>query len=276
MFKEAAQMIKNSDCILIGAGAGLSAAAGLTYSGDRFNNNFKEFIEKYGKENMPDMYSAGFYPFKTQEAKWGYWSKHALMNRFYPEALKLYKDLFDLVKDKDYFVITTNVDHQFFKAGFEENRIFATQGDYGEIQCETGCHDKVYDAEKLFYEMDSERKDCLTPSYLVPKCPVCHGNMAMHLRCDDYFVEDQKWHRAAQEYKNFLNKHHKSRILLLELGVGYNTPGIIRFPFDYLSETYDNFSLIRINMDDASVKDINSIGIQMDINQAINKIMELL
>lgn len=146
--KDAAELLKNAEIILIGAGAGASAAAGLIYSGPRFTDNFGEFIEKYGSMYMTDMYTAGFYPFPTQEAKWGYWSKHSMINRFLPPALPLYKQLYELVKEKDYFVLTTNVDHQFLKAGFDNNRIFATQGDYGMIQCERGCHPQIYDAEK--------------------------------------------------------------------------------------------------------------------------------
>jgi NAD-dependent SIR2 family protein deacetylase len=170
------------------------AAAGIWYGGKRFTDNFAEFIKKYGGHYMTDMYAAGFYPYPSEEAKWGYWSKHALMNRFDPPALPLYTELYDIVKNKEYFVLTTNVDHQFYKAGFDEKRIFATQGDYGKIQCQKACHPKTYDAKDLFRKMDKARRDCLIPSELVPKCPVCGGNMAMNLRCDNYFVEDEAWH----------------------------------------------------------------------------------
>lgn len=222
--EQAAALIEESDTILVGAGAGASAAAGLTYSGKRFTDNFSEFIEKYGSMYMRDMYSSGFYPFPTQEAKWGYWSKHSMINRFLPPALPLYKQLYETVKEKDYFVLTTNVDHQFQKAGFQTERIFATQGDYGNIQCEKGCHPKIYDAEDMFRQMDQARQDCLIPSDMVPKCPVCGGNMAMHLRCDEYFVEDENWHEAAGRYSDFLKRMEKKKGVLLELGVGFNTP----------------------------------------------------
>ncbi|MDE7250303.1 MAG: Sir2 silent information regulator family NAD-dependent deacetylase, partial [Lachnospiraceae bacterium] len=228
--ERASALIKEAEIILIGAGAGASTAAGLTYSGERFTGNFSEFIEKYGSMYMTDMYAAGFYPFPTQEAKWGYWSKHSMMNRFLPPALPLYKQLYEMIKEKDYFVLTTNVDHQFQKAGFQTERIFATQGDYGNIQCEKGCHPKIYDAEDLFRRMDQARQDCLVPSDMVPKCPVCGGNMAMHLRCDQYFVEDENWHEAAGHYHDFLKKMGQKKGVLLELGVGFNTPIIIRFP----------------------------------------------
>lgn len=204
--EQASALIKEADMILIGAGAGASTAAGLAYSGERFTGNFQEFIEKYGSAYMTDMYAAGFYPFPSQEAKWGYWSKHSMINRFLPPAMPLYKQLYEIVKGKEYFVLTTNVDHQFQKAGFRTERIFATQGDYGNIQCEKGCHPKIYDAEDMFRQMDQARRDCLVPSCLVPKCPVCGGNMTMHLRCDRYFVEDENWHEAAGRYRDFLKK----------------------------------------------------------------------
>ncbi len=240
--------IRNADSIIIGAGAGASTAAGIQYGGKRFTDNFAEFIEKYGERYMTDMYAAGFYPYPSEEAKWGYWSKHALMNRFDPPALILYTELYDIVKDKEYFVLTTNVDHQFYKAGFDENRIFATQGDYGKIQCQKACHSNTYDAEELFRKMDVARKECLIPTELVPKCPVCGGNMTMNLRCDNYFVEDEEWHEAADRYADFLKRNKNKNVVLLELGVGFNTPIIIRFPFEKLVRENPSYSLIRLNM----------------------------
>lgn len=273
--EHAAHLIKDSDIILIGAGAGASTAAGLTYSGERFTDNFGEFIKKYGTMYMTDMYAAGFYPFPSQEAKWGYWSKHSMINRFLPPALPLYKQLFELVKNKDYFVLTTNVDHQFWKAGFGSDRIFATQGDYGEIQCEKGCHQKIYDAEELFRQMDRARKDCLIPSDMVPKCPVCGGNMTMHLRCDQYFVEDESWHEAARRYADFLKKIGSQKGVLLELGVGFNTPAIIRFPFENIVRENGNLSLIRLNLNEAVVPESfgdRAIGINADMADVISDI----
>lgn len=222
-----AEYIRNADCVIIGAGAGASTAAGIQYGGKRFTDNFAEFIKKYGGHYMTDMYAAGFYPYPSEEAKWGYWSKHALMNRFDPPALPLYTELYDIVKNKEYFVLTTNVDHQFYKAGFDGKRIFATQGDYGKIQCQKACHPKTYDAEALFRKMDEARRDCLIPSELVPKCPVCGGNMAMNLRCDNYFAEDEAWHEAADRYADFLEQNKDKKVVLLELGVGFNTPAYI-------------------------------------------------
>ena len=227
---------------------------------------------------MTDMYATGFYPYPSEEAKWGYWSKHALMNRFDPMALPLYTELYDIVKNKEYFVLTTNVDHQFYKAGFDEKRICATQGDYGKIQCQKGCHSKTYNAEDLFRKMDEARRDCLIPSELVPKCPVCGGNMAMNLRCDNYFVEDEAWHEAADRYAGFLEQNKDKKVVLLELGVGFNTPSIIRFPFEKMVRENSSYSLIRLNMDEAVVPESfgeRAIGIGGDMAKAITDIRGL-
>ena len=277
--RNAAKLIKSADAVIIGAGAGASTAAGIEYGGKRFRENFSEFIAKYGDKYMTDMYAAGFYPFPSEEARWGYWSKHALLNRFIPPALPLYKELYEIVKNKEYFVITTNVDHQFYKAGFAGERIFATQGDYGEIQCQKGCHQKVYNAEKLFKNMDSQRKDCMIPTGLVPKCPVCGGKMAMHLRCDNYFVEDEAWHEAADRYAGFLEKSKDKKVVLLELGVGFNTPVIIRFPFEELVRQHASYSLIRLNRDEAVVPESfgkQAVGIGGNMACAISDIRRLL
>lgn len=271
--KAAAELVRNADAVLIGAGAGASTAAGIEYGGERFQKNFHEFIEKYGGHYMTDMYAAGFYPFPSEEARWGYWSKHALLNRFDPPALPLYKQLYGIVQKKEYFVLTTNVDHQFHKAGFDENRIFATQGDYGEIQCQRGCHPKVYAAEDIFRKMDAARKDCLIPAELVPKCPVCGGKMAMHLRCDNYFVEDEAWYDAADRYAKFLEQNKEKRVALIELGVGFNTPIIIRFPFEKLVRKHAAYSLIRFNKDEAVVPASlgkRAIGIGGDMAGAVD------
>lgn len=275
----AVDFIKNADAVIIGAGAGASSAAGLSYSGERFTSNFSEFIERYGSRYMPDMYAAGFYPFQTQEEKWGYWSKHAWFNRFLPPALPLYQMLFDIVKDKEYFVLTTNVDHQFWKAGFADERIFATQGDYGEIQCQRGCHQKVYDAKEIFNQMNQARQNCIIPSYMVPKCPVCGGDMAMHLRCDNFFVEDEAWKEAADRYADFLSSVKGKNVVLLELGVGFNTPVIIRLPFEKMVRENKSYKLIRLNMDEAVVPESfgkNAIGIGGDMAKAVADIKESL
>lgn len=271
--QSAAKAIKEAEYILIGAGAGLSAAAGLTYGGKRFQDNFPEFIEKYG---MTDMYSAGFYPFPSEEARWGYWSKHVYVNRIAPEALPLYKILYRLVKDKKYFVLTTNADHQFYKAEFGEENIFATQGDYGLIQCLRGCHKKVYDDIAMIKQMNQARKDCLVPSYMVPKCPVCGGPMTMNLRCDRYFVEDNAWHEAEANFGAFLDKCQRKKTVLLELGIGFNTPTIVRFPFEKLAREKKNMTLLRLNLDEAIVPESlgdRAIGINADMAESLEDIL---
>ena len=273
--REAAQLLERAEAVLIGAGAGLSTAAGLNYGGKRFTDNFREFIEKYGSAYMTDMYSAGFYPFPSEEAKWGYWSKHAWLNRVEPPAMPLYQTVYELVKEKPHFVLTTNVDHQFWKAGFADENIFATQGDYGEIQCARGCHDKVYDGIGLFHQMNLARKDCLVPTELVPRCPVCGGKMAMHLRCDQYFVEDEHWNEAAARYGAFLKEHKTDKVVLLELGVGFNTPTIIRFPFEQMVRENRDWALIRLNLDEAVVPESfgsRAVGINDDIARSLEDI----
>lgn len=271
--KKSAEILKESDYILIGAGAGLSAAAGLTYSGKRFTDNFSEFIEKYG---MKDMYSAGFYPFPSEEARWGYWSKHVYVNRISPKALPLYKQLYELVKNKNYFVLTTNTDHQFYKAGFGADRIFATQGDYGLIQCQRGCHDKTYDDIIMINQMNQARKDCMIPSYMVPRCPVCGGPMNMNLRCDQFFVEDEAWHKSEEHFGDFLEECYNGKVALLELGIGFNTPTIIRFPFEKLTRKNKNMRLIRLNLNEAIISESlgdRAVGINEDMTKSINDIL---
>lgn len=244
---EAKKAIDNADYIIIGAGAGFSAAAGILYSGKRFEDNFQDFIDKYA---MDDMYSAGFYPFETQEEKWAYWSRHVYVNRFSVGETELYKKLLAIVNDKDYFVLTTNVEHQFWINGFEDERIFATQGDYGLMQCEKGCHDKLYSTEKLVYGVLEKTEDCKIPSELVPVCPVCGGNMDLNLRKDQYFIEDEKWHEMADNYRKFLSKIDENKnTVFLELGVGFNTPTIIRYPFEQMTYNNQNMKLIRLNRD---------------------------
>lgn len=253
---KAKTLLNDAECVLIGGGAGLSAAAGLTYSGQRFTDNFAEYIQKYG---ITDMYTSSFYPFKTQEEKWAYWSRHILVNRYLPPALPLYKTLFELVKDKDYFVLTTNVDYQFYKAGFSPDRIFAVQGDYGKIQCAKACHNKLYDDKELIFKMNNEQKDCKVPSRLVPKCPVCGGDMEVNVRKDAFFVQDSEWYAANEKYEKFYDKACKTNTVLLELGVGFNTPTIIRFPFEQITYTGKGVHLIRINADypDAIPENVN-------------------
>ncbi len=220
--------IENADAVVIGAGAGLSASAGFTYSGERFEKYFFDFRIKYG---ITDMYSGGFYPFGTPEEYWAWWSRHIYFNRYDTEAGKPYVDLLSLIKDKDYFVITTNVDHQFQLAGFDKKRLFYTQGDYGLWQCSKACHDKTYDNEETVRKMVAQQENMKISSELLPYCPVCGAPMTMNLRCDDKFVQDSGWYAAAARYDNFIRSRKDLHILFLELGVGANTPAIIKYPF---------------------------------------------
>ncbi len=242
--EQAKAAMKSAAGILLGAGAGLSDAAGLTYSGKRFEEHFADFIPRYG---MTDMYSSAFYPFQTEEERWAYWARHIAVNRYDTPATELYKALCRLVSDKAYFVITTNVDHQFDKAGFPAGKIFAVQGDYGYLQCAQGCHDTLYDNEALVGTLLASTQGCKIPSALVPKCPVCGGKMEVNLRKDHYFVEDDRWRLAAERYVAFVKEYGGERIVFLELGVGYNTPGIIRFPFEQLTYANPSATLIRMN-----------------------------
>lgn len=273
--ESAGKMLREADAVLISAGAGLSAAAGLTYSGKRFTDYFSEYISKYGGHYMKDMYSAGFYPFPTEESRWGYWARHSYFNRILPQGLPVYKSVYEMVKEKPHFVLTTNVDHQFQKSGFEEQTVFATQGDYGLIQCAKGCHQKTYSMIEGFQQMVQATKDCNIPSYMVPKCPVCHGPMAMNLRCDSYFVEDEDWHKADNYFHDFLTENLDKKMVLLELGVGFNTPTIIRFPFEHLVREHQNISLIRLNLEEAVIPEsfgTRAIGINADIAQVLEDV----
>ena len=244
---KAKQIIANADYILIGAGAGLSTAGGFEYSGEKFEKYFKDFGDKYG---FKDMYSGGFYPYATEEERWAYWSRYVYINRYLEQTSnKAYAKLFDLVKDKEYFVITTNVDHQFQIAGFDKNKLFYTQGDYGLFQCSVPCHDKTYDNKELIEKMYREQKDGKVPSDLIPKCPVCGRNMEMNLRADDKFVQDAGWYEHAKLYQDFIDKLKGKKVVLIEIGVGYNTPAIIKYPFERMTYQNKNFNLIRINKD---------------------------
>lgn len=266
------ETLQQAQAIVIGAGAGLSAAAGLTYGGERFRRYFGDFIRKYG---MMDMYSAGFYPFETQEEKWAYWSRHIYYNRYDQPAGKTYLDLYRLVRDQPYFVLTTNVDHQFWLAGFDNRRIFATQGDYGLFQCAGACHKTLYDNEAQVREMIARQKDCRIPTELVPKCPVCGGEMEVNLRCDGNFVEDGAWERASVRYREFLRENMGRRVVFLELGVGMNTPGIIKFPFWQMTARWPQAFYICVNLDQAwapeEIRD-RSLCLNGDLSRILEKL----
>lgn len=244
--------IDRADCIIIGAGAGLSSAAGFTYSGERFEKYFGDFIEKYG---FKDMYSGGFYPFETLEEHWAYWSRYIFINRYSDTENGVYKRLYDIVSGKDYFVLTTNVDHQFQKAGFEKRRLFYTQGDYGLFQCSEPCCDKTYDNEEIIRRMYTEQENMQIPSELVPYCPVCGRPMTMNLRSDDSFVQDEGWYRASERYNEFIRRHKNMHVMFLELGVGFNTPGIIKYPFWKMTAENPNAVYACVNLGEAFCPD---------------------
>lgn len=267
------RIIESAGAILIGAGAGLSTSAGFTYSGKRFEDNFPDFIEKYG---FKDMYSAGFYPYDTLEEYWAYWSRYIFINRYQNAPKGVYTDLYRLVKDKDYFVLTTNVDHCFQKADFDKHRLFYTQGDYGLWQCSKPCHNKTYDNESLVNKMVSEQENMRIPSGLIPYCPICSVPMSMNLRADNTFVEDSGWHMAATRYQNFIRRHKETKILYLELGVGGNTPGIIKYPFWQMTHDNPNAVYICINLSEAYIPEEirkQSICIGNDIGTVLKQLV---
>lgn len=279
--EQAAHMIEEADYILVGAGAGVSAAAGIASGKDFFRENFGEFIEKYSGPYMQDMYSAGFYPFPTEEAKWGYWSKHALMGLNGGRPAALYGQILRLLTGKNYFVLTTNVDEQFPAAGVPLERIFATQGSYGKIQCRRGCHPETYDGMEIFRQMDQARENCCIPSHMVPKCPVCGGPMEMNLRCDNHFVQDEAWYRAQERFNDFLQEALDSgkNVCLLEMGTGFNTPAIIRFPFEKLVREHENVTLLRLNLNEAIVPEspgARAVGINADIKVSIGDLLRVM
>ncbi|MBP3919533.1 MAG: Sir2 silent information regulator family NAD-dependent deacetylase [Clostridia bacterium] len=220
--------LNTADAVVVGAGAGLSTSAGFVYTGERFHRYFSDFEEKYG---IRDMYSGGFYPFPTPEEYWAYWSCYIYVNRYMDAPKPVYSVLLELIKEKDYFVITTNVDHCFQKAGFDKKRLFYTQGDFGLFQCSVPCCKKTYDNEDIIRRMMEAQKNMKIPSALVPRCPECGQPLTLNLRADDRFVEDAGWNAAAERYMQFLRTRGSQKLLFLELGVGSNTPGIIKYPF---------------------------------------------
>lgn len=243
------EKIRTADAVVIGAGAGLSTSAGFTYSGERFEKYFSDFRQKYGFE---DMYSGGFYPYQTLEEYWAYWSRYIFVNRYQDAPKPIYEELLKLVADKDYFVITTNVDHCFQKAGFDKKRLFYTQGDYGLFQCSEPCCRETFDNEAIVLEMLNRQKDMKIPTELLPVCPHCGKPLTMNLRSDDKFVEDEGWHRAAERYENFLRTRAGEKILFLELGVGYNTPVIIKYPFWQMTAKNFNATYACVNKGQAT------------------------
>lgn len=277
------------EAVIIGAGAGLSTSAGFTYSGERFRKYFSDFADKYG---FQDMYSDGFYSYSTLEEYWAYWSRYIYVNRYMDAPKPVYNQLYEIIKNKDYFVLTTNVDHCFQKAGFSKKRLFYTQGDYGLFQCSEPCHDTTYDNEEVIRNMVKSQgyvmeengllklskqavPKMVIPSEQIPYCPKCGKPMSMNLRADNTFVEDEGWHRASERYALFLRRHQNMKILFLELGTGMNTPGIIKYPFWQM--TYQNPKAVYacVNLGEAyAPKEIDSRAIC--INGDIGEVLGLL
>ena len=278
-YSEQLEKLKNelatADAIVIGAGAGLSLSAGFSYDGERFERHFSYFHKKYG---FTDMYSGGFYPYNSPEEYWAWWSRHILLNRYEAGVGKSYADLLKLLKDKEYFVLTTNVDHQFQLSGFPKNRLFYTQGDYGLWQCSVPCHDQIYDNEEAVRQMVAGQKDMKVPTELIPKCPVCQAPMTMNLRCDGTFVQDRGWFEAASRYSAFLRRYKNAHILFWELGVGFNTPAIIKYPFWQMTAQNPNAVYACVNLGESCCpSDImkQAICISGDIGKTICSVAEV-
>lgn len=263
-------ILHNADAVVIGAGAGLSTAAGLTYSGVRFEKYFADFHEKYG---ITDMYTGGFYPFASLEEYWGWWSRHIWWNRYEAEINDTYSLLYNLVEDKDYFVITTNVDHQFQLNGFDKKRLFYMQGDYGLLQCSRGCHQKTYDNKETVSKMMETQTNMKVPTELVPTCPVCGAPMVTNLRCDSTFVQDEGWYEAKSRYEDFISRNKKGKVVYLELGVGDNTPIWIKYPFQ--SMTLKNPEAVYICINNEKVKiPVQISGRTININGDIREVLK--
>ena len=266
------EALDHAQAVIIGAGAGLSTAAGFNYSGERFKRFFSDFEQKYG---FHDMYTGGFYSYKTPEEHWAYWSRYIYVNRYMDPPKPVYTQLYELIKEKDHFVITTNVDHCFQKAGFDKERLFYTQGDYGLFQCSRPCTKETYENEEIIEKMILEQENMKIPSALVPVCPHCGRPMTMNLRSDDTFVEDTGWHRAAERYSRYLRSHENMKILFLELGVKYNTPVIIKYPFWQMTAGNSNAIYACVNFGQAAApKEIEtqSICINCDIAEVLEQL----
>lgn len=282
--------LKVADSVIIGAGAGLSTSAGFEYAGERFEKYFRDFADKY---HFEDMYSGGFYVMELPpEEQWAFWSRNIYVNRYMDPPKPVYERLFDLVRDKDYFVLTTNVDHCFQKAGFDKHRLFYTQGDYGLWQCSEPCHEKTYDNAETVRAMVEAQGFEITedgtlavpkgvtlkmtiPTELVPHCPVCGKPMRMNLRSDDRFVEDEGWHRAAERYSDFLRRHRNMKVLFLEAAVGFNTPGIVKYSFWQMTNEWPNATYACLNYGEAYAPEEiakKSICINGDIGEILNQL----
>ncbi len=273
--KRLAEALSGADAVFVGAGAGLSTAAGFTYSGPRFEQHFADFRERYG---FTDMYSGGFYPYQTPEERWAFWSRYVMVNRYDLGPNPLYVKLRELLEGRDYFVLTTNVDHQFQLAGFDKRRLFYTQGDYGLFQCSKPCCQETFDNEQAIRAMYEQQLDLCIPSELIPRCPHCGAEMSMNLRADNTFVQDEGWYAASERYRDFVRRHEGMRTLYLELGVGFNTPVIIKYPFWQATLANSQATYACVNLGEALVpRDIEgqSICINADLAAVLDELSHI-
>ena len=273
--KRLAEALSGADAVFVGAGAGLSTAAGFTYSGPRFEQHFADFRERYG---FTDMYSGGFYPYQTPEERWAFWSRYVMVNRYDLGPNPLYVKLRELLEGRDYFVLTTNVDHQFQLAGFDKRRLFYTQGDYGLFQCSKPCCQETFDNEQAIRAMYEQQLDLCIPSELIPRCPHCGAEMSMNLRADNTFVQDEGWYAASERYRDFVRRHEGMRTLYLELGVGFNTPVIIKYPFWQATLANSQATYACVNLGEALVpRDIEgqSICINADLAAVLDELSRI-
>ncbi len=276
--KKLSYFINNTDALLIGAGAGLSTSAGYKYDGERFYNNFSDFINKYG---FKDMYSAGFYNFSSLEEYWAYWSRYIYINRYIYDNNIVYDKLVSMIKNKNYFVLTTNVDHKFQQAGIDKTRLFYTQGDYGLLQCSKPCNQNTYDNKDMIINMVNNQHNMKVPSELVPYCSLCKSPLLPNLRADNTFVMDNGWYQAQSRYSSFIKQYSSSKITLLELGVGYNSPAVIKYPFWQMAYSNENSIYVSVNLYEAACpKELidrsicfnNDIGeVLSDLNMALKE-----
>ena len=263
------QAIQEADRIIIGAGSGLSTAAGLDYAGEDFRREFAPWIERYG---ITDLYSSSFYSFESREVYWACWAKHIWFCRYRTGALPLYKQLCGLFPEA--FVVTTNVDAQFELAGFAKESIFATQGDYGRFQPANGEPKQTWSNRRWVEQVLPLIDDCRIPTLMIPLTEDGRP-AAMNLRVDDTFVEDEQWHRQAKRYTDFVQEASQSNLLLLEFGIGYNTPGIIRLPFEQMAQRFPNTTLVRFNRDNPEpyLQDLpHFLSFTKDINEILNQL----
>lgn len=263
------QAVQEADHIIIGAGSGLTTAAGIDYAGDDFRREFAPWIERYG---FTDLYTSSFHPFETPEEYWAYWAKHIWFSRYRTGATELYKTL--LHRFPEAFIVTTNVDAQFELAGFPTERIFATQGDYRWFQPASGSPKTLVDNREWVFSVLPLIHDCRIPTEMIPSMP--DGSPAsLNLRVDDTFVEDFHWHQQAHRYTDFVHRATQNNLLLLEFGIGYNTPGIIRLPFEQMAQRFPHTTLIRFNRDNPEpyIEDMLSFtAFTEDIATVINQL----